>query len=303
MSGSGPHRLLLIGGAGGLAGRSILDEFGSDWRIRSVHRHVVPAEAQREVEWYPTDVAAVGDWTPLLRDVDLVLNLAWHRNGSARRFRPLAEGLVRLIRDSEKAGVARWIQVSVPLAPGALETGLPYLAWKRFVDGALANSALSYSIVRPTMLFGPQDKLLTVMLRTMARYHTFPMFGDGEYHVSPIAARDLARIVRREASLPDRHVVLAGGPRRWRFRELTDRLYAALGRRPRYVRFSPAGSVRLARLLEMFGSSLLYAYEVEWLLSDQLGLPPYEGLDRPLTPVEPFLDAEAARYRSSRPGR
>ncbi len=152
------------------------------------------------------------------------------------------------------------------------------------------------------MLFGPNDKLLTVMLRTMARYHRFPMFGDGEYHVSPIAARDLARILRREARLSDRHTVSAGGPTRWRYRDLTDRMFSALGRPPRYVRFSPRGSVRLARFLETLGSDLLYAYEVEWLLSDALGPPAYSGLERPLAPVEPFLDSEAARYGSRPPG-
>jgi uncharacterized protein YbjT (DUF2867 family) len=232
----------------------------------------------------------------LVKDVDLVVNVAWYRYGSARVFRSLADGLTRLIRASEEVQTPRWIQVSVPDAPESLETGLPYLIYKRAVDRALTSSSLSYSVVRPTMLFGPNDKLLTVMLRTIARYHRFPMFGDGEYHVSPIAVRDLARILRREAVLPDRHVVNAGGPARWKYRELTDRLFAVLGRTPRYLHLSPGGGVRLARLLETVGSTLLYAYEAEWLLSDRLGLPAYEGLDRPLEAVGPFLESEAARF-------
>jgi uncharacterized protein YbjT (DUF2867 family) len=134
------------------------------------------------------------------------------------------------------------------------------------------------------------------MLRTMARYRRFPMFGDGQYHVSPLAAADLARILRREAGIADRHTVSAGGPRRWKYRELTDRLWQALGRPPGYLFFSRKNSVRLARLFEFFGSSLLYAYEVEWLLSDLLGVEPYVGLDGPLTSVEPFLDEQARRY-------
>lgn len=293
---TGRPRLLLVGGSGGLVGRSVLAEFHPDWSIRSLHRHPVAAEAAGPVEWVAGDAARIEDWGPLLAGVDLVINLAWYRHGSARVFRPLAEGLERLIRASERAGTRRWIQVSVPEAPAAMEANLPYLSYKRRVDRALTQSSLSYSVIRPTMLFGPNDKLLTVMLRTMARYHRFPMFGDGEYHVSPLAARDLARILRREARLTDRHTVSAGGPTRWRYRDLTDRLFAALGRTPRYVRFSPRGALRLARLLETFGSSLLYAYEVEWLLSDRLGLPPYEGLDPALAPVEPFLAAEAARF-------
>ncbi len=302
MSSPTPPRLLLVGGGGGLVGRAVLEEFSGDWSIRSVHRHPVAREQRLGVEWWPADVANVDDWRPFLGGVDLVVNLAWYRQGSDHRFARLGDGLLRLIRDSAAVGVRRWIQVSVPDAPEDLEQRLPYLARKREVDRALAASPLSYAIVRPTMLFGPNDKLLTVMLRTIARYHRFPMFGDGEYHLSPIAVTDLARILRREASLRESHTVAAGGPRRWVYRELTDELFRVLGRAPRYVRLSPRGSIRLARLLETFGSSLLYAYEVEWLLSDRLGLPPYEGLDRPLAPVEPFLVAEAARWRGAPSG-
>lgn len=294
------RRLLLVGGGGGLVGRNLLEEFASDWSIRSVHRHPVPREAEAGVEWRAADVAQVEDWAPLLDGVDTVVNVAWYRFGSERRFRPLADGLSRLIRDSRAARVRRWIQISVPEAPPELESGLPYLFEKRRVDQALAESGVSYSIVRPTMLFGPNDKLLTVMLRTIARYHRFPMFGDGEYHVSPIAARDLARVVRREIGLEVSHTVDVGGPQRWRYHDLTDAMFRALGQRPRYVSLTPKGAVRLARLLEAFGSSLLYAYEVEWLLSDRLGLPPYVGLDMDLAPVGPFL-AEVARGYAPQP--
>ncbi|HTW55630.1 MAG TPA: NAD(P)H-binding protein [Thermoplasmata archaeon] len=303
MTAAGPNgpRMLVVGGCGGFVGRAILDEFASDRTIRSYHRARVPAEASRGVEWVPGDAAATADWGPLVAGVDTVLNLAWYRQARARRFRTLAAGLHGLVRASEAAGVRRFVHVSVPPAPPALETGLPYLAWKRSVDRALAASRLDYAIVRPTMLFGPSDKLATVMLRTIARYHRFPMFGDGGYHVAPIAVADLARAIRLEGDRGGRRTIDLGGPRRYRYRELTDRMFAALGREPRYLQLSARGGVRLAALLEALGSSLLYAYEVEWLLSDLLGLPPYDGLDRPLAGIEPFLDREAARLTGRPP--
>jgi uncharacterized protein YbjT (DUF2867 family) len=294
--------LLLVGGGGGLVGRAVMSEFGRDWAFRSVHRHPAPSEEGLPVEWIRLDLLNVRDWAPLVRGVDLVLTLAWYRQGYDRRFAPLARSLGRLIDAAAHEGVPRFLHVSVPDAPPRMETDLPYLAHKREVDRALVASGLDYSIVRPTMLFGPKDRLLSVMMRLMRRYHRFPMFGDGAYHVSPIAVRDLAHILRREASLPGRRNVLAGGPTRYVYRDLTDRMFAALGLPPRYFRLSPRASVRVASLFEGVGSSLIYAYEVEWLLADLLGLPPYEGLDRPLAPVEPFLAAEAARLLGRDPG-
>ncbi len=302
MSPAGSHpRLLLVGGTGGLAGRAVAAVFRPKWTIRSVHRHPVDSEAGAGFEWVAGDAATIANWAPLLRDVDAVVNLAWYRQARGRRFRALSEGLVRLVRSSEDSGVRRWVQLSVPPAPPSLESGLPYLRWKRAVDDALIGSRLSYSVVRASMLFGARDKLLTVMLRTMARYHRFPMFGDGEYHLSPIAASDVARILLREVELERSHVVDAGGPTRWRYCDLTDAMFRALARPPRYVRFSPTGAVRLARLLESLGSSRLYAYEVEWLMSDLLGSEPYAGLEPPLNEVDPFLRQEAGLLR--RPSR
>lgn len=293
-------RLLLVGGGTGLVGRHVLAEFGLDWQVVSLHRHPSPNEVAAGAEFIAGDVATMTDWTPALRDIDLVVNVAWYRAGSIRRFRPLTEGLLRLVEAAERVGVRRFVHISVPDSPPSLEAGLPYMYCKRRVDHAIEHSGLSYAIVRPTMLFAPKDKLVTVMMRTMSRYHRFPIFGDGEYHVSPIAAPDFARILRREAARDDRRNVTTGGPRRWRYRDLTDAMFSALGLRPRYVSLSPQGAIRLARLLETFGSTLLYAYEVEWLLSDMLGLPSYQGGDAPLAPVEPFLEEEAARLRRTR---
>lgn len=292
-------RLLLVGGTTGLVGRHLRAEFARDWEIVSLHRHPAPGESGPGVEVRPVDISRVTDWAPFLERVDLVVNVAWYRAGSLRRFRPLAEGLLRLVAAADRLRVPRFVHISVPDSPPSLEAGLPYMFEKRRIDRAIEASGLSYAIVRPTMLFAERDKLVTVMLRTMHRYHRFPMFGDGEYHISPLAARDFARIVRREASRAVSCNVTSGGPKRWRYRDLTNAMFGALGLRPKYFSLSPRGAVRLARLLEALGSSLLYVYEVEWLLSDRLGLPPYEGLEGPLTPVEPFLAEEATRLRGT----
>jgi uncharacterized protein YbjT (DUF2867 family) len=290
-------RLLVVGGCGGLVGRSVLRGFADSWTIRSLHRHPTELERAAGVEWVPGDVARVSDWRPYLSEVDTVLILAWYRQARAARFRALAGGLRRLVEALPGSDVRRVLHLSVPPAPADLETGLPYLSLKRSVDRAVGSSPVPHSIVRPTMLFGPGDRLLTVLVRLAARYRRLPLFGDGSYHVSPVSVVDLARILRREAQGTGNREVDVGGPRRWTYAELLARIFMALGRPARYLRLSPRNGVRLAALLEGLGSSLIYAYEVEWLVSDLLGLPPFEDLDTPLASVEPFLDEVCAPYR------
>ena len=243
------------------------------------------------MEWIRADVSAVADWAPVLEGVDVVLNLAWYRWESAERFRRLQEGLRRLVAAAAQHGVRRFVQVSVPPAPPSMEATLPYLYYKRQVDSAVSASGLSFRIVRPTMLYGPGDVLLGVMLRLMRRYPFFPMFGDGRYHVSPIAVADLARVLCREASGSGQGTVDLGGPERLEYRVLTDRMFHVLGKTPHYWRLSAAGARRLTGLMVAFGSTILYPYEVEWLMSDMLGLPAYDGLGSPLITVDAYLDA------------
>jgi uncharacterized protein YbjT (DUF2867 family) len=301
MSGSdaAPPRLLLVGGSGGLVGRSVLPAFAPSWRIRSVHRTSSAPESQTGVDWVPGDVQTIRDWGSRLEGSDCVLNLAWYRWASPKSFRRLADGLVSLIDAARRRDIPRFLQVSVPAAPESLETGLPYLVEKRRVDRALTESGLSYRIVRPTLLFGPGDVLLGVMLRMMRRYGRFPMFEAGAYHVSPFATRDLAEVLALEARGRGIGTIDLGGPQRLEYRELTDQMFASLGQRPRYLRLHRAGALRLAALMVAFRSTMIYPYEIEWLLSDRLGLPAYGGLDRPLTPVRPYLEAEVARLRGT----
>ena len=294
------RRLLLVGGGGGLVGRAVVNEFAPTWAIRSVHRSFAPNEREAGVEWIAEDLCAVRDWAPLLAGVDVVLNVAWYRAGSHHRFETLYEGLHRLIEAVRGSDVSRVLQVSVPPSTPRLERSFPYLVFKRRIDREVAESGRSFRVVRPTMMFGERDVLLTVMLREIDRYPFFPMFGDGRYHVSPVWVHDVARILRHEAEGAGVGTIDVGGPVRYEYRALTDLLFDALGKRARYWSLSPGGGRALARLLETFGSTLLYAYEVEWLTSDLLGLSPYETLDRPLRTVDSFVAEQVKRHHRVR---
>jgi uncharacterized protein YbjT (DUF2867 family) len=294
-------RVLLVGGGSGFVGRALVAELASDHDLRSVHRHPDPQESAQGVEVLPTDIGGAVDWDSCLRGIDGVVNVAWYRTGNDARFRWLTEGLERMLAAAVRAKVPRFVQLSVPDAPPELETGLPYLTYKRRFDRAVASSGLSYAILRPSALFGPGDVLLGVMMRSIHRYPFFPMFGDGDYHLSPIAVSDLARIVRETLGSGETGSFDLGGPQRFRYRELTDAMFDTLGKPRRYWRLSPSGSIRLARGLEMLGSTLLYRYEVEWLLSDLLGLPPARP-EGQLAPVGPYLASVARTLRGGRAG-
>ena len=113
---------------------------------------------------------------------------------ATRRWAPAADPHGRGGRNSPFPSCER------PRRSLSLATGLPYLVQKRRVDRALEQSRLSYAIVRPTMLFGPRDKLLTVMLPDDAPVPPLPDVRGQRSHLSPISFRDFARILHRETN-------------------------------------------------------------------------------------------------------
>jgi uncharacterized protein YbjT (DUF2867 family) len=295
-------RVLLVGGGGGFVGRQLLPLLAREYLIRSVHRHPVPVERVTHVEWIAADVGTVTDWRPILQDVEVVVNLAWYRWGPPAKFRQLCRGLERLLAAATEAGVERFLHVSVPPAPDRMELELPYLRWKRQFDRALEASGLSHAIVRPTLLFGPGDVLLTVMLRTIQRYPFFPMFGDGGYRLNPLSVGDLAQLLQGLTTSPRSGIINVGGPEVFRYRDLTDLIFRVAGKRPRYWSMSERNGIRLAGLLQSLGSTKLYAYEVEWLVSDRLVQPTWIPPGGSLQRVEPYLRRLAAGVVDSSSG-
>lgn len=291
--GGATRRVLLVGGGGGLLGRALLPELADRFEVRSVHRHLVPLEATAGVEFVPGDVQTLRQWGPLLEDVDAVVNVTWYRYGNTTRFRRLYEGLHALLEESKARRIDRFIHVSVPAAPPNLEANLPYLRFKRKFDAELLASGLSVWIPRPTMMFAPGDRLLTVLLRLAHRYGRLPLFAGGHSHLSPVAASDVARAIAGSVDGTNVGPQDLGGPVRYEYRELTELLFRALGRPARYLSLGRRGSLAVAQLVQDLGSELIYAYEVEWLLADLLGLPPYDAFVAPPQRVERFIDHEA----------
>lgn len=135
------------------------------------------------------------------------------------------------------AGVSQFVLLS------AICVQKPKLAFqhaKLAFEAELAASGLNYSIVRPTAYF----KSLSGQIERVRRGKPYLLFGDGTGTAcKPISDRDLAEYLAACLSEPARqHRVLPiGGPGpAITPREQGERLFALLGRKPRYKRVPPA---------------------------------------------------------------
>jgi uncharacterized protein YbjT (DUF2867 family) len=105
-------------------------------------------------------------------------------------------------------------------------------------------------ILRPSLVFGPEDQLFN-RFASMAGYSPFlPLIGGGRTKLQPVYAGDVAAAIAvacAERAKP--HTIYElGGPEIVTFRELLDRTMSWSGRRRRYLRI-PFWLAKLGALL------------------------------------------------------
>jgi len=102
----------------------------------------------------------------------------------------------------------------------------------------LAESGLEHAIVRPTLVFGPRDILVSNIAWILRRFPVFVVPGDGRYRLQPVSAEDMAEIAMTAEGTVD-----AAGPEVYTFDELVRAIGAAIGCRRRLVHLPTAAAL------------------------------------------------------------
>ena len=108
-------------------------------------------------------------------------------------------------------------------AIGADAKGTAYQRSKAQAEEIVKNSSLPYAIVRPSMIFGADDKSIN-MFRRVARTGFFPLFANGT--TQPVSVDTVAQVV--VAAVENRirnRTVEVGGPEIFTYDQLLDRIH------------------------------------------------------------------------------
>jgi uncharacterized protein YbjT (DUF2867 family) len=152
-----------------------------------------------------------------------------------------------LIRAAEAAGVRRFVHLSV--TNPSPDSPLHYYRGKALLEREIAESKLSYTIVRPTVIFGVEDILINNMAWLIRHWPVFAVPGSGEYRLQPVFAEDVAEIATSAGSRDETEILDAAGPEIYTFNELVELIACALGRRVRLLHLPPGLTLTLIRML------------------------------------------------------
>ncbi len=183
-----------------------------------------------------------------LRGATTLYNTYWVRFPRQQvSFRKAVENTETLIHAAEQAGVRRIVHISITNA--SEESTLPYFRGKGMVESAIMRSSLSYAIIRPTVIFGPEDILINNIAWLLRRFPVFAVPGTGNYRLQPVFVEDVAEIAV-SAAIEDKNVVIdAVGPETYGFDELVRLIAEKVDSRAKIVHLRPGLALFLSRLV------------------------------------------------------
>ncbi len=244
---------VLVIGSKGFLGRYVVDELNKE---------------EYEIVEFKGDARKKEDIANNIDDCKAVINLIGIiREIKGKTFYDVHVLAVKNIIDVMKAnGVKKIIHVS---ALGT-KAGANSMYHKTKYAGELhiSDSKLDYTILRPSFLFGKEDKSINYFLKFI-KNRFFVIFGDGNYKLQPVYVGDVAKAVvdsikNKKAS---KNIIEIGGNKQYSFNELIDVLARSINKKVVKMHI-PTGFARfLAKIFGRFSFSPITSEQLDMLIA------------------------------------
>lgn len=230
-------KLVTVFGGSGFIGRyaaRALVEKG--WRVRIACRRVnvaLDARLAGPPGWVDIVQANVKDTASIERALDgadAVVNLVGilFEHGKQTFQSEQADGAANIAEAAAAKGITRFVQVS---AIGARADAVsPYARTKAQAEAAVRKAVPTATILRPSIVFGPEDGFFNRLAGLAKSAPVLPAIGGGKTKFQPVYAGDVADAIAAAVDRPDvaGKTYELGGPRVYTFNELYDVVLATI---------------------------------------------------------------------------
>ncbi len=221
---------IAVAGGRGFVGRSVVTALRTaGHQVRVLSRQRSGSDEGTADAWHQVDLArSEAACTAALAGCDAVVNLVGIKTARAQSFAAAHETVVdNLIAAATSLGIVRFIHISV--ADVRADTKAPYLASKSRGEQLVRASGLSWTIVRPGVIFGEGDDFVTNLARMLRHAPWFPLPDGGTALLQPVAVTDVAAAVVAALRGHNEHAVIdVVGPERLPMHAWVARIAAAL---------------------------------------------------------------------------
>lgn len=250
-------RLVTIFGGPGFVGRYATRELASrGWRIRAASRrpdlagHLQPMGAVGQIHPVQSNLRYPNSLAQAVADADVVVNTVGILAPTGRQnFEAIhVDGARAVARAAAEAGVKRLIHISSIGADKSSNS--KYAATKARGEQAVLEEFPDAIIMRPSIVFGPEDDFFN-RFAGMAKTAPFlPLIGGGRTRFQPVYVGDLGTAI---ANVAEGHgeagtIYEIGGPDILSFRQLLERTKDWSGRDAGYI-WMPFSFAKLLAIL------------------------------------------------------
>ncbi|HVB16414.1 MAG TPA: complex I NDUFA9 subunit family protein [Stellaceae bacterium] len=302
------HRVAILGGSG-FIGRYVVKRLAERGDVLTVGgRHAADAKFLKlkgNVGQVGLVNLAIDDERRLpafVANNDTVVNLVGIlRESGAQRF-DLAHHAApaRLARLAREAGVERFVHMSAIGADARAPSA--YARSKAAGEEAVRDAFPTATILRPSVVFGPEDQFFNRLAALATISPIVPLIGGGETRFQPVYVGDVADAVVRVIDDPTTagRTYELGGPKVYSLRALTELLLGEI-RRKRLLVDLPFGLAAVqARLMSILPDPPLTPDQVEMLRRDNVvssGALTLAALGVTPTAVEAVVPSYLGRFR------
>ena len=260
-------------------------------RVRTLTGHPERAPKGSVISVRPLDFSDQIGLTASLEGATTLYNTYWVRFAHGPVDHALAvANSATLFEAARVAGVQRIVHVSI--THPSIDSALPYFRGKALVEAALADSGVSYGILRPAILFGGDGVLINNIAWLLRYLPVFAIGGRGDYRIRAIHIDDLAKLALAKGRERHDSVTDAVGPERPTFVELVRSIRKATGARSRMVHVPGAVVPLLSRVVGLALRDVLLTRDEFAAMA--AGLADTEGAATGSTPLSTWLSAHGS---------
>ncbi|WP_050422720.1 complex I NDUFA9 subunit family protein [Bradyrhizobium tropiciagri] len=274
----------MFGGTGFLGSRIVRHLLDHEFAVRIASRHPDgrpgrPDPENPRLQSVEADIHDERSVAKALVGIYGVVNAVslYRERGPETFYSVHVESARRLADQAHRAGVERLVQVSGIGADAASPSS--YIRMRGEGEQAVRAEFAGACLVRPAVIFGPDDAFLSTILKLLRQLPIYPMFGRGRTRLQPVYVEDVAEAVARIMARAERQpaVFELGGPTVYSYEQLLRAIAHQAGLAPLLIPVPFAVWDALARASEILPGLPLTRSQVELMQIDTVSSPRMAG--------------------------
>ena len=304
------QRIIAIFGAGGFLGKHLMRQLTKlDYRVKVATRnpylkgYLKPLGNPGQIELFKTNIFNLEDIKQVLKDCDFAINLVGILYETRKqKFDQVHSQFPHLLSNlCSEVGIKNLVHISA-LGVKERHTSL-YMQSKLQGEKNIQNNFKPSVILRPSVVFGPEDKFFNTFA-SIAQFSPFlPLVGGGKTKFAPIYVGDVAKAIVKALELnnSDPKIYELGGPENYSFKELMEILLNEI-KKKRFLIPIPFGFAKfLSYFLQVMPNPILTPDQVELLKYNNIisgNYPTLKDLGISATSIQSILPKYIYRFRA-----